>query len=64
MTLGAVVWAVIGAAWVAWVVVTLVVRPLPGIVRVARGFCSSWAGRAVALAAWGGAGWHLFCQRP
>lgn len=64
MTLGAVVWAVIGAAWVLWLVASAVVHPLPGALRVLHGFVGSWFGRAISLAAWGGAGWHLFCQRP
>jgi hypothetical protein len=64
VTVGAVVWAVIGGAWAVWLVVTAAVRPLPSVLRVVRAFCGSWAGRAIALAAWGGAGWHLFCQRP
>jgi uncharacterized membrane protein YeaQ/YmgE (transglycosylase-associated protein family) len=64
MTIGDIVWAVIGAAWVLWLLATAVVRPLPGFLRVVRGFVGSWAGRAIALAAWAGAGWHLFCQRP
>lgn len=64
MTVGAAVWAVIGSAWVLWLLLTAVVRPLPGMPRVLHGFVGSWAGRALSLAAWGGAGWHLFCQRP
>jgi hypothetical protein len=61
---GAIVWVVIGTAWVAWLVATAVVGPLPGFLRLLRSLASSWAGRAIAIAAWGGAGWHLFCQRP
>ena len=64
MTTGAVVWAVIGGAWVLWLVVTTLVRPLPSAASVVRAFVCSWAGRCIALAAWGEAGWHLFCQRP
>lgn len=64
MTVGATVWAVIGAAWVTWLVATTLVRPLPGLARVLHAFVGSWAGRALSLAAWGGAGWHIFCQRP
>ncbi|MGH8987286.1 MAG: hypothetical protein ACRDXC_01635 [Acidimicrobiales bacterium] len=64
MTSGAIVWAVIGAGWVAWVVVTRCVRPLPGIAAVVHAVLGSWLGRLIALAAWAEAGWHLFGQRP
>ncbi len=64
MTAGAVVWAVIGAAWALWLLASSTVGPLPGPLRVVRALVGSWAGRALCLAAWGGAGWHLFCQRP
>jgi hypothetical protein len=64
VTVGAVVWAVIGACWVVWLAATTAVSRLPGIERVVRAFLGAWGGRAVALAAWSYAGWHLFCQRP
>jgi hypothetical protein len=64
MSLGAVVWVVIGAGWALLLLVTTVVRPLPGVLRVLHGCVGSWAGRFVSLAAWGEAGWHIFCQRP
>jgi hypothetical protein len=64
MTVGGIVWAVIGGAWAVWLVVTVVVPRLPTIAQVVRAFLGSWLGRFLALAAWGGAGWHLFCQRP
>jgi hypothetical protein len=64
MTVGAVVWAVIGGCWVVWTGTTLWVRRLPGPAQVVRAFLGSWTGRLIALAAWGGAGWHLFCQHP
>jgi len=64
MTVGGLVWAVIGAGWVVWLVVTRLVRPLPGIDSVAHAFLGSWIGRVIALAAWAEAGWHLFGQRP
>lgn len=63
---GAVVWAALAAALVAWLVVTQVAGPgrLPGITGVLGWWLRSWPGRALMLAAWAGAGWHLFCQRP
>lgn len=64
MTVGAIVWAGIGAAWTIWLLVTALVRPLPSAVAVVRAFLGSWAGRCIALAVWGEAGWHLFSQRP
>lgn len=64
MTAGGVVWVAIGAAWSVWLVVTRLVRPLPGVESVVRAFLGSWLGRMVALAAWAEAGWHLFGQRP
>ena len=64
MSVGDVVWAVIGAAWVVWLALTAARPALAGIVRLVRALVGSWLGRFVALAAWGGAGWHLFCQHP
>lgn len=64
MTVGAVVWTVIAAGWVVWLVVTQLVRQLPGIDSVAHAVIGSWLGRVIALAAWAEAGWHLFGQRP
>ena len=64
MSVGAVVWSIIGAAWAAWLVVTVAVRRLPGPVAALRVLLGSRTGRFLALAAWGAAGWHLFCQRP
>ena len=64
MTVGAIVWAVIGAGWVGWLVVTQLVRRLPGIESVVHAFLGSWLGRLIALGAWAEAGWHLFGQRP
>jgi hypothetical protein len=63
---GAIVWAVLAGATVLWLVVTQALGPrrLPGVVDVVRLFLRSWLGRMLALAAWAGAGWHLFCQRP
>ena len=64
MNAGGVVWVAIGAAWLTWLVVTRLLRPLPGIESVVRAFLGSWLGRIVALAAWAEAGWHIFGQRP
>ncbi len=66
VVVGAVVWAVLAGLVVLWLAVTTVAGPrrLPGLVDVVRFFLGSWLGRALTLAAWGGAGWHLFCQRP
>ncbi|HVC14426.1 MAG TPA: hypothetical protein VND62_06160 [Acidimicrobiales bacterium] len=64
MTVGAAVWAGIGAAWLVWLVASRLVRPLPGIDAVVKAFLGSWLGRVLALAAWAEAGWHLFGQRP
>lgn len=64
MTSGAIVWTVIAAGWVVWLVVTRFVRTLPGIGSVVHAFLGSWLGRVVAIAAWAEAGWHLFGQRP
>lgn len=66
VVVGAVVWAVLAGLVVLWLAITTVAGPrrLPGLVDVVRFFLRSWLGRALALAAWGGAGWHLFCQRP
>jgi len=61
---GAVVWVVLGAAALLWGTVSSVGRELPGPIAALRWFARSWLGRALALCAWGGAGWHLFCQRP
>jgi hypothetical protein len=64
MTSGAVVWTVIAAGWAVWLVVTQLVRTLPGISSVVQAFLGSWLGRVIAFAAWAEAGWHLFGQRP
>lgn len=63
---GDVVWAVLAAAVVAWLVCTQVAGPrrLPGITVVLAWWLRCWLGRFLLLAAWAGAGWHLFCQRP
>jgi hypothetical protein len=64
VSVGATVWVVLGAVLAAWTALTSIRRDLPGPVAALRWFAQSWLGRALALCAWGGAGWHLFCQRP
>jgi hypothetical protein len=64
MTPGLAVWIGIGSALLAWAVVSGVIATLPGPIAVIGWFARSWLGRALALCAWAGAGWHLFCQRP
>ena len=64
MSAGAVVWVVLGAALICWGAVSSLRPGLPGPVALPRFFARSWLGRVLALCAWGGAGWHLFCQRP
>jgi hypothetical protein len=61
---GAIVWVVLGAAVVCWGTLSALVERLPGPIALVRFFTRSWLGRVLALCAWGGAGWHLFCQRP
>ena len=63
---GAAVWIGLAAALVLWLAATQVAGPahLPSITAVARWFLQCWLGRVLLLAAWAGAGWHLFCQRP
>jgi hypothetical protein len=64
MTPGLAVWIGIGSALVIWAVLSGVSARLPGPIALIRWFAQSWLGRALALCAWAGAGWHLFCQRP
>jgi hypothetical protein len=66
VVVGGAVWLVIGAAVCGWLIFTQVAGPqqVPGVTAVVGWFLSSWLGRVLVLAAWGGAGWHLFCQRP
>ena len=64
MTAGDQVWIGIGAALAVWAVVSAVSRQIPGPIALVRWFTRSGLGRALALCAWAGAGWHLFCQRP
>ncbi len=66
VVVGGVVWAVLAAAVVGWLVFTQVAggRRLPGVSDVVRWFLRCWLGRLLLLAGWAGAGWHVFCQRP
>jgi hypothetical protein len=63
---GAIVWLALAGALATWYVLTTAVGPgrLPGVVDVGRWFLGGWLGRFLLLAAWAGAGWHVFCQRP
>jgi fumarate reductase subunit D len=63
---GTVVWAVLAGVFLLWVAITFIAGPkrMPSVVDVVRWFLQSWLGRLLVLAAWAGAGWHLFCQRP
>jgi hypothetical protein len=64
---GTVVWAVLAGSVVVWLAVLAFAAGrgrLVGPLRVVQWFLSSWLSRGLILAAWGAAGWHIFCQRP
>jgi hypothetical protein len=61
---GAIVWAVMAACIVVWLIVLLASTSLVGPRRVARWLLGSWPSRLVMVLAWGAIGWHIFCQRP
>jgi hypothetical protein len=62
---GAVVWLVLAGSAVVWLgILALSAGRLVGPRRVVRWVLGSWLPRGVMLAAWGAAGWHIFCQRP
>jgi hypothetical protein len=62
---GSVVWAALAAGLIGWMsVLALSSRALIGPRRVMRWLLASWPSRCALLAAWGAAGWHIFCQRP
>ncbi len=64
MSAGAIVWWVLAACLALWSAISALRPDTPGPVAIPRWFARSWLGRVLALCAWGGAGWHLFCQRP
>jgi hypothetical protein len=65
ITPGAIVWLVLAACTVAWLaIVTITSARFIGARRLVRWLVASWLPRFVLLAAWGAAGWHIFCQRP
>ena len=64
MSIGGAVWLAIGVLALLWVLASSWRRDLPGFVALVRWFAQCGLGRALALCAWAGAGWHLFCQRP
>ena len=63
---GDVVWAIVVATLVVWLVVAALVRSktVPGLAGVFEWLLRSWCGRVVLLLLWAEAGWHLFTQRP
>jgi len=62
---GTVVWVALAASVVVWFgMVALSAGRLVGPRRVVRWLLGSWLSRGMILAAWGAAGWHIFCQRP
>ena len=62
---GTVVWLVLAGSAVVWLTaVALSAGRLVSPRRVVRWFLGSWLSRGMILAAWGVAGWHVFCQRP
>jgi hypothetical protein len=62
---GTVVWLALAGSVVVWLgVLALSSGRVVGPRRLVRWFLGSWLSRCVILAAWGAAGWHIFCQRP
>jgi hypothetical protein len=65
MNLGQLVWVVLAAMFVVWIIVTQRFSDrLPTLISIVRGFLDSWLGRCILLAGWAEVGWHLFCQHP
>jgi len=62
---GTVVWVALAAGVVVWLgVLALSAGRFVGPRGVMRWLLGSWLSRGIVLAAWGAAGWHVFCQRP
>ena len=65
VVIGTVVWVALAGGVVVWLaVLALSAGRLVGPRRVVRWLLGSWLSRGMILAAWGAAGWHIFCQRP
>jgi hypothetical protein len=62
---GAWVWLALAAAASVWLII-LAVAPgrLVGPKPLRQWLLASFVPRLALLAAWGAAGWHVFCQRP
>ncbi|MHB1972735.1 MAG: hypothetical protein ACYCR4_00380 [Acidimicrobiales bacterium] len=64
-TPGGALWLLLASAFVLWIVRTGTSRcRLVSLPALLRSWLGTWAGRALLLAAWAEAGWHLLCQRP
>ena len=64
---GAVVWSVIAGVGIVWLAALALRYGSParlGPRRLARWLLGSWLSRGMIIAAWGAAGWHIFCHRP
>jgi hypothetical protein len=62
---GTAVWVALGAGVAVWLaVLALSAGRFVGPRGVMRWLLGSWLSRGIVLAAWGAAGWHVFCQRP
>jgi hypothetical protein len=62
---GTVVWLVLAGVALVWLAVLgLGAGALLGPRRLLPWLLGSWLSRGLVIAAWGAAGWHVFCQRP
>jgi hypothetical protein len=61
---GAIVWLTLAVCTLAWLAVATFTSARVDARRLVRWLVASWLPRFVMLAAWGAAGWHIFCQRP